>query len=250
MIEINRAELDMLAPWFQPEAPGPNIGPHVIHTGCGRAWVDAWPNVQAIVVETNYNYSMIGDPNALDPSDIAKTIAGYVAAPPTFLPLLEAAFPNLDKWPRIIGLLPTSPTQPPTMPPNVQADLRRFHIRDAHDLEYLSAESVWVSQTWGGGKALAQSGYGWGAWVDGVLASVACTFFLGNAYEDIAIATEPNYRTMGLSTACTYELCKDVIARGRKPTWATSTDNLASWRVAEKIGFVHQRNDWLYIVGR
>jgi predicted GNAT family acetyltransferase len=114
----------------------------------------------------------------------------------------------------------------------------------------LSAESAWVTQTWGGGRALAQSGYGWGAWVDGVLASVACTFFLGNEYEDIGVATEPGFRKMGLSTACAYELCLDVIARGHQPSWTTSTDNASSWRVAEKIGFVHQRDSWLYIVNR
>jgi hypothetical protein len=246
MIEISRAQLDMLAMWFQPETPGPIVGPHFLRTGFGHAWVDQWPDVRTVIVETNYNYSIIGDPDALDPRDLAKLVAGFVAAPPAFLPLLEAAFPTLTKWPRIIGWLPDTPIQPP----KVNAELRRLNADDADALDTLSAESIWVSQTWGGGKALAQSGYGWGAWVDGVLASVACVFFLGYEYEDIGVVTEPLYRGNGLSSACTYELCLDIIARGRKPTWATSTDNAGSWRVAEKVGFVQLRNDWLYVVGR
>ncbi len=246
MIEISRAQLDMLAPWFRPEAPGPLIGPHVIHTGVGRAWVDGWPDVQAVVVETHYNFIMLGDPTALDPHALSKIVAGYVAAPASFLPLLEATFPTLAKWPRRIGWLPNAPIQPPP----VEAELRRFWLDDADDLERLSAESFWVSQTWGGGRALAQSGYGWGAWVNGVLASIACTFYLGNDYEDIGIVTETPYRGTGLSSACTYELCLDIIARGRTPSWSTSPDNVGSWRVAQKVGFVQQRQDWLYVVGR
>lgn len=246
MIEISRAQLDMLAPWFQPETPGPLIGPHVIRTGAGRAWVDRWPDVQTIVVETHYNFVLLGDAGAIDPHAFAKTVAGFVAAPQHFAPLLETCDPNMVKWPRIVGLLPGTPTEPPM----TNAELRRLEAHDALDLEALSAESFWVSQTWGGGTALARSGYGWGAWVDGELASVACTFFLGNEFEDIGVVTEPGYRGNGLSTACTYELCLDIIARGRKPSWSTSTDNAASWRVAQKLGFVHHRHDWLYVVGR
>ncbi len=247
MIEISRAQLDMLATWFRPETPGPLlIGPHVLRTGFGRAWVDRWPIVQALLVESAYNFILIGDPTALDSTALAKRAAGFLAAPEAFLPLLESTFPSMKKWPRLIGKLPGSPIQPPP----VQAELRRFHANDANDLAMLSAESVWVSQTWGSADPLAQSGYGWGAWVGGVLVSVACTFFLGEEYEDIGVVTEPGYQGEGLSTACTYELCLDIIARGRTPSWSTSLDNQNSWRVAQKLGFVHQRNDWLYIVGR
>jgi GNAT superfamily N-acetyltransferase len=246
MLEITRAQLAMLKKWFEPEIPGPFVASHIIHTGIGRAWVDRWPNVRAIVAETNYNFVLVGDPDALDPAALVANVAGFVAAPPHFLPLLESAFPPFVKWPRLVGLLPGAPVQPPL--PN--AELRRIQPQDAHDLEMLSAESVWVSQTWGSGTALAQSGFGWGAWVDGNLAAVACTFFLGCDYEDIGVVTEPPYRRQGLSSACVHALCLDIIARGHKPSWTTSTDNQASWRVAQKLGFIHQRDDWLYVIGQ
>jgi RimJ/RimL family protein N-acetyltransferase len=246
MIQISRAQLEMVAGWFEPETPGPLVAAHIINTGYGHAWVDEWPNVHTVVVETNFNYVMVGEPNALDIFALSRNVAGFVAAPEAFVPLLEATFPTLTKWPRIIGLLPSDPIEPP----NVNADLRRFQAEDATVIDNLSAESVWISQTWRGGVGLAQNGYGWGAWDGGTLASVACTFFLGHEYEDIGVVTEAAYRGMGLSTACCYELCLDIIARGRKPSWSTSTDNESSWRVAEKLGFVKHRNDWLYVVGR
>jgi hypothetical protein len=249
VIAISRAQLEMLAAWFAPETPGPIVGTHVIRTGVGRAWVDRWPAPRVVAVETNYNFVLLGDPAALEPDALRATVAGFVAAPPAFLPLLEATFPTLEKWPRMIGALPGDPIAPP--PVNTASTaVRRLHSADGDDLEMLSAESVWVAQTWGGGKPLAHSGYGWGAWVDGKLAAVACTFFLGNYHEDIGVVTEAGYRGLGLSTACTFALCQDIVARGRTPTWATSTDNAASWRVAAKLGFVHQRDDWLYVVGR
>jgi GNAT superfamily N-acetyltransferase len=249
MIEITRAQLEMLAAWFQPETPGPIVAAHVMHTGVGRAWVDRWPDVRAIAVETNYNFVLTGDPVALEPDALRATVAGFVAAPPTFLPLLEETFPTLEKWPRMIASLPSAPVEPPPLNA-ASVEVRRLCPADGDDLDMLSAEAVWVTQTWGGGKPLARSGYGWGAWDEGHLAAVACTFFLGIAHEDIGVVTEAEYRGQGLSTACTFSLCQDIIARGRTPTWATSTDNIGSWRVAEKLGFVHQYDDWLYVVGR
>src|SRR5690606_5469593 len=99
-----RAQLDMLKGWFEPEVPGPVIAAHVIHTGVGRAWVDQWPDVRAIAVETNYNFVIVGEPNALDPAALMANVAGFVAAPPSFLPLLESVFPTLAKWPRLVGI--------------------------------------------------------------------------------------------------------------------------------------------------
>jgi RimJ/RimL family protein N-acetyltransferase len=247
MIEISRAQLEMLASWFRPEAAGPStIAAHFLRTGIGRAWTDDWPNVKTVIVETAHNLLLAGDPAALTPMAVTQNVAGFIAAPEDFVPVLETAFPTLVKWPRRIAMLPNAPIEPL----RVGAELRRFRPEDCDDLQMLSAESIWVSQTWGGAPPLAQSGYGWGAWVNGVLASVACTFFLGDEYEEIGVVTEPAYRGRGLSTACTYELCLDIIARGRTPSWSTSTDNHSSWRVAQKLGFVHQRDDWLYIAGR
>jgi len=78
---------------------------------------------------------------------------------------------------------------------------------------------------------------------------VAGTFFAGAQYEDIGVVTEPGFRRRGLNTACAAALCRDVRARGHTPSWSTSADNLASLRVAEKLGFVRHRSDVLIVTG-
>jgi RimJ/RimL family protein N-acetyltransferase len=127
--------------------------------------------------------------------------------------------------------------------------VRRLEASDARHLRELSSESAWISKLWNGPEGLASSGYGWCAFVDGELAAVACTAFLGETYEDIGVVTEPQFRGLGLSPACSLALCGDIRARGHQPSWTTSPDNLASMRVAEKLGFELQRRDVLYVVG-
>jgi predicted GNAT family acetyltransferase len=78
--------------------------------------------------------------------------------------------------------------------------------------------------------------------------SVACVFFLGRRYADIAVVTEPASRGRGFSTACAAAVAGQIRADGRRPTWTTSPDNAASLGVAARLGFVHARDDVLYAV--
>ncbi|MBK8047554.1 MAG: GNAT family N-acetyltransferase [Anaerolineales bacterium] len=88
-----------------------------------------------------------------------------------------------------------------------------------------------------------------GAFVNGELAAVASSFFVGSSYEDIGVVTAPDFRGRGLSPACVQALCRDIRTRGRQPCWSTSPDNLPSLRVAEKQGFQVARHDVLYVAG-
>jgi GNAT superfamily N-acetyltransferase len=245
MIHLTPRQTATLQSWFLPERPGPLVGPHVINTGQGCCWTDRWPGPRALLVETAGNYSLLGDASALSPADLQPHLQGFVEAPEGFVPLLRAAFPDLVIWPRVIY------TQPSTLdpPPPNNLSLRRLTPCDAQSLVNLDPDLAWISKTWGGPGGLAESGYAWGAWAEGQLASVACTFFLGQTYEDIGVVTEPGFRGQGLSTACVGALCQDIWARGRQPSWTTSADNVASQRVAEKLGFSLRRVDMLYVIG-
>jgi RimJ/RimL family protein N-acetyltransferase len=245
MILLTPEQTANLRNWFLPERPGPLIGPHVIHTGHGACFVDRWPNPRAVLVNTAGNYTLRGEPRALSPADLRPHIIGFVETSADFVPLLKAAFPEVREWPRVILEQRTSPSfAAPTAYP-----VRRLESSDAYHLWGLSPEIEWIGRTWGGMSDLAASGFAWGAFVEGQLASVACSFFVGETYEDIGIVTEPKFRGLGLSTACARALCSDIQARGHQPCWSTSPDNTASLRVGEKLGFAVQRYDLLYAVG-
>jgi len=245
MMLLTPAQAATLKNWFLPERPGPLIGSHLIHTGNGACFVDRWPAPQAVLVETAGNYTLLGEAQALTPAEIRPHIKGFVETSEAFVPLLKAAFPDVKTWQRVVFAQPDTPSQVTAGAHSV----RRLVSSDTHLLCGLDPESAWISKTWGGPQGLATSGFGWGAFVAGELASVACTFFLGETYEEIGVVTEPRFRGSGLSTACARALCNDIRARGHQPSWTTSPDNLASVRVAEKLGFTVQRNDLLYVVG-
>jgi RimJ/RimL family protein N-acetyltransferase len=242
MILLEPERFAALRDWFVPDRPGPLVGLHVLQTGSGASFVDRWPQPRALLVETTDNCSLAGDPAALHAEDLPDRLRGFVDAPETFVPLLHAAFPQMRAWDRVIFEQPVSP-------PSEVRVVRRLTPADVHHLWALSPYDRWICKTWGGPAGLASSGHAWGAFVDGRLRSVACTFFVGDRYEDIGVVTEAPFRGQGLSVACARALCEEVHRRGRRPSWTTSPDNTASLRVAEKLGFVLQRHDRLYVVG-
>jgi RimJ/RimL family protein N-acetyltransferase len=138
------------------------------------------------------------------------------------------------------------PGDPPPGHPGA-AEVRRLGPGDARSLAGLGSETDWIASTWGGPEGLAASGTGWGAFCERRLVAVSCPFFVGAAYEDLGVATEPGFRGLGLSTACAAAVCEDVRRRGRVPSWTTSPDNTASLRVAAKLGFRLQRRDRLLV---
>jgi RimJ/RimL family protein N-acetyltransferase len=244
-VPLTRAQLATLRGWFLPERPGPLVAQHVIGTGNGSCLADRWPDPRALVVETGGNYTLAGDPAALDPARLRGRVAGFVEAPAAFEPLLRAATRRLHEWPRVVLAL-QGPGRPP---PRHRSDhrLRRLGPGDAGSLARLGEETNWIANTWGGPGGLAASGTAWGAFDGPRLVAVACPFFVGAVHEDLGVATEPDARGLGLSTACAGAVCRDVRRRGRVPSWTTSPGNTASLRVAAKLGFTLQRRDRLLV---
>ncbi len=245
MLQLTPNQLANLRDWFIPDQPGPLVGLHILQTGNGACFVDRWPNPRIALVDYAGNYSLVGDPDALNLEDLKNHITGFVEAPEHFVPLLRTTFPNMNVWDRVIFELKTKPL---FLSPAEQV-IRRLVPADAFHLRGLSPEINWICKTWGGSAGLAASGYAWGAFSDDRLVSVACTFFVGERYEDIGVVTEKAYRGLELSANCAGKLCEDIQGRGRRPSWTTSPDNIASLRVAEKLGFSLQCRDHLYVIG-
>lgn len=245
MIQLAFDQTATLRSWFLPDRPSQQVALHVIQTGNGTCYADRWPDPRAILMESGGNYALIGDPAALAPDDLQPLVKGFVDAPAHFEPLLRATFADMIVWPRIVFEL----TPPPQYTLPHGALVRRLNQADADHLHGLNLDIAWIAKTWGGPDGLAASGYAWGAFVEERLVAVACTFFVGNRYEEIGVVTEAAFRGLGLSGACAGALCEDIQRRGRRPSWSTSPDNIASLRVAEKLGFVLDRHDRLHVIG-
>jgi GNAT superfamily N-acetyltransferase len=229
---------DDVTTFFRPERPGPLIHPHIEATGIGGCRVDRWPAPRTVVAELpGGNVAVRGEPRVL------PGLAGFIEASPDWLPALRETDPGTAVWPRLIAVLPDDVDVAGTRHP-----VRRLTPADTGGLTELHPSITWISETWGGPSGLAASSRAYAAFVGGRPIAVACSFYVGRRYEDIGVVTEPAHRGRGLSTACAAALVHDIRSRGRRPTWTTSPDNVASRRVAEHLGFVHHRDDVLYAV--
>lgn len=254
MRALSREELPGLRPLLGEERPGPQVGQHLLATGCGAAWVDRWPDARVAAVRAGDGMALRGDPGHLDPAALRRIVSEQraewdnlmVEAAESFLPMLRAAAERLWRWPRIISTLHHAPPPLPAPPAGL---LRRVASADADALAGLSKDVAWIADTDGGPAALAARGRAWVAHVSDRLAAVAAPFFEGERYEDIGVVTEADFRRRGLSSACAARLAADIRARGRTPSWSTSPDNHASLAVAARLGFEKDRDDVLYVVG-
>lgn len=240
------APAELSTGWLAVERPGPDaILAHVAGTGHGRAWVDRWPDPAAVLVETGGNYLLVGRPSAVSPGTLRPLVHGYLAASPDFDDVLEAAFPDRARWDRIVYRFPAGAT----VPAEPAGATRILRPADLPAVEALSTEAGWVSKTWSGPAGLVASGHAYGAFVDGRLAAVTCTFFRGARHADAGVVTEPALRRRGLGLAAARAWCAGAVAAGFVPTWTTSTDNAASRRIAERLGLTLVRQDVLHAIG-
>src|SRR5262245_8452682 len=110
MERLDRSAWPELRSRFLPDRPGPLVGLHAIHTGCGQCWVDRWPLPRAGVVVTGGNLTCWGEPGALEPSALAGIVAGlleswdrvFVEPRPGFEVVIRRALPAAPAWPRVV----------------------------------------------------------------------------------------------------------------------------------------------------
>ncbi|MEV0173727.1 GNAT family N-acetyltransferase [Streptomyces sp. NPDC050803] len=248
MIELSPGRLPALTRWFPAATPGPAaVGEHVLATGVGRWWADRADRPRAVAVSCAGHVVLRGAPDALTPEALAPLAGSRIEAPERFLPALGAAFDRLTPWERMIWTLQAEP-QPATVPLGVT--LRRLQPADTDALADLGPDASWLSASWGGPLGLASSGHGWAALSrKGRILAVACTYFRGSRYEDVAVFTVPDHRRHRLALACVTALCQDIAARDRVPGWNCSVLNRASRLLAWTAGFRLVREYVHYAVG-
>jgi hypothetical protein len=108
------------------------------------------------------------------------------------------------------------------------------------DLELLEAAPPDIREAclgFGTFERLLDAGIVAGAVVGGGLVAVASTWAVSEKYADLAVVTARPWRERGLATACAGLVAGGIQRSGRVPVWSTGEDNVASLRVARKLGF-------------
>ena len=105
------------------------------------------------------------------------------------------------------------------------------------DVVLLQAAGVDGANFRGGLQAQIEQGTIAGAVVDGRIVSTAQTAAITESYADIGVATDEQWRGRGFATAAASIVARRIQETGRTPVWSCGEDNLASLRVAQKLGF-------------
>lgn len=104
-------------------------------------------------------------------------------------------------------------------------------------LEGAPAEIRAMALGFGSLDGLLPEGVAAGAEVDGGPVALACTTAQTERHADVGVITLEGYRGRGLATACAALVSGIIHRSGRVSVWSTGDDNLASLRVARKLGF-------------
>jgi GNAT superfamily N-acetyltransferase len=94
------------------------------------------------------------------------------------------------------------------------------------------------SGLWGSAETLLGESIVACAIIGGEIVATALCSGRSERYADVGVYTRQEFRGRGLSTAAAALVASQVQARGLIPIWSTGGHNLASLRVAQKLGFV------------
>lgn len=103
----------------------------------------------------------------------------------------------------------------------------------------------WIVRAWGGAEAFCAGSFGVGAYAGEELvafcAACAVSRESEHAEAEIEIVTAPDHRGRGLGFAAASAFIGECRTRGLAPSWSCAAENVASRRLAEKLGFVFLR---------
>ncbi len=114
--------------------------------------------------------------------------------------------------------------------------VRRLTVSDLGLLE--SAPTELRSSFWENTRELLTEGIVAGAIIDNRIVATAIVSSFSDRYADIGITTLPDFRRRGFTIAAASIVARAVQEIDKIPVWSTGETNIASRRIAEKLGFV------------
>jgi GNAT superfamily N-acetyltransferase len=85
----------------------------------------------------------------------------------------------------------------------------------------------------------------WSAWVDGAPVAFAYAPWRSAKYFDVSVDVLPEARQLGLATLVAAAMIRDERAAGREPVWGADEANVASLRLAKRLGFEPADELWV-----
>jgi predicted GNAT family acetyltransferase len=82
-------------------------------------------------------------------------------------------------------------------------------------------------------------------WVEGQPVSFAHASWRSPRWFDVSVETLPGFRQLGLGEMAARALILDEMAQGRAPVWGALDTNLASLRLAARLGFAAVDQLWV-----
>lgn len=117
------------------------------------------------------------------------------------------------------------------------------------DGEFIAANAPWTQYTnaiWNGAENYLRHGGGWVALFDNLIVGSCDAAFVGGNSAELNIKVEKSQRGRGLGIYLAVQFIRDCIDRGLTPNWTCDTENVASYQMAQKLGFRPMRAYFAY----
>jgi RimJ/RimL family protein N-acetyltransferase len=95
----------------------------------------------------------------------------------------------------------------------------------------------WLLRVWGGSDAFVEHSFGVAVLRGDELASFCAACAIGDGEAEVEVGTSPRERRRGLATHAALAFFADCRRRGLEPAWTCGAGNLASDRLARRLGF-------------
>lgn len=231
------------------DTPETAISVHLLRRGLCRAYAAGDPeDFDAALIQAAEDP---GEPTAFGDDahalwDLLRPVEGWwcVNVPASLTPELGKLMEqDLRRPARLCGDVYHTLARP--APPVENSAVRLLALENSPLVEAAPAEVRGTG--FGSPRALLSEGIVVGAVISGELAAIAFTSAMTDLHADISIATLEGWRGRGLATAAASLVIRRVQDSGRVPVWSAGENNLASLKVARKLGF-EERSRRTYVI--